>query len=180
MKQQLAVIRFLNPGDPDYPDQGLPGAGGHPDQGLPGYGHPSGQPIYPGGPTDPGFGGGRPQRPKPWPPTSPSFPPDATDPEWGVETHPHPSLPIFLPPGRVDNELPPVAGVKPPTTPPPGTIWPPLPPGLPTGKCAILIWISGVGHRYAVIDVPPTVDAGLPSGGAHPGHGLPETPQPKR
>jgi hypothetical protein len=65
-----------------------------------------------------------------------------------------PSQPIHLPP--------PVAGTLPiyPVTPshpitlPPGTIWPPLPPSVPPGKAVVLVAISGVGWRWAVLDVP--------------------------
>lgn len=206
--QKLAMITFLDergrPIDPgygrpgfgggggQYPDQGLPGGGGYPDQGLPGGGGYPDQGLPGGGgrPSHPIAGGGRP--PHTWPPQKPSFPPGPTDPEWGVDAGGSPSHPIYIPvgpghelpggePGAPDQGLPPVAGgPKPPTDPPPGTIWPPLPPGLPAGKCAILVWISGVGHRYAIIDIPPSPDQGLPSGGARPGHDLPQTPSPKR
>ena len=42
------------------PDHGLPGGGLHPGNRPPGssLGYPSGQPIPPGGPVDPGWGGG--------------------------------------------------------------------------------------------------------------------------
>jgi hypothetical protein len=157
------------PGSPGHPDQGLPGSPGHPDHGLPGGGlHPGNRPpgSYPGRPdqglpgggwdrpVDPGFGrpggGGRPDHP------------DQGLPGGGV----HPGqLPVFLPIGP-DNTLPPIpGGPQPPTNKPtpPGTIWPPLPPSVPQGKVAILVWISGVGHRYAVIDVPPPApDQGVP------------------
>jgi hypothetical protein len=114
-----------------------------------------------GRPVDPDFGidegvgidntlpGGRP--PMVWPP---KFPPAPTDPEWGVGGSGGSTLPIFQPVGP-DNTLPPVAGHKPVEDPPLGTIWPPLPPGLPAGKVAILVAISGLGYRYAVIEIPP-------------------------
>jgi hypothetical protein len=191
--------------DPDY---GVD-EGGHPDQGLPGrppgfWGgerpgmpeRPGHLPSYPGRPVDPdygidvgppGFWGGErpPQRPPHvWPrPPSGGLP---VDPGWGVGTRPprpdH-GLPIWpVVPGKPDNSLPPVEGVEPPPTdPPPGTIWPPLPPSVPPGKAIVLVAISGVGYRYAVITIPPVKpDQGLPGGGAHPDQGLPPTAQPKR
>jgi hypothetical protein len=33
-------------------------------------------------------------------------------------------------------------------------VWPPLPPSIPAGKAIALVWISGVGYRYTVIDIP--------------------------
>jgi hypothetical protein len=156
------------PTDPDYgidegeyPDQGLPG-GGHfwpdrPSQGLPRPPRPPHvwpRPPSGGLPVDPGWGGGgRPERPE----------------------RPEHGLPIFPSiPGKPDNSLPPVDGEEPPPVdPPPGTIWPPLPPTIPPGKVIALVAISGVGYRYAVLTVPPP----------KPGQGLPPqrppVPQPK-
>jgi hypothetical protein len=37
---------------------------------------------------------------------------------------------------------------------PPGTVWPPLPPSVPAGKAIVLVAISGVGYRWAVLDIP--------------------------
>ena len=51
---------------------------------------------------------------------------------------------------------------------PPGAVWPPLPPGVNAGKHVALIWISGVGYRWTVIDTGLT--AGMP---------LPPVPEPK-
>lgn len=149
----------------------------------PGFGRPGG-----GGPVDPGFGGGRPgdvdpdygmeTHPHPGhglphPPVRPghdlppwgvtTWPPSPVDPSWGVDgdpsrpVRPDNSLPPFIPlgPDHPDNALPPFASHKPPTNPPPGTIWPPLPPGAPEGKAAIIVWIVGVGWRYMVVDIPP-------------------------
>jgi hypothetical protein len=76
-------------------------------------------------------------------------------------------------PAHPDNTLPPVEGVEPPPTdPPPGTVWPPLPPEIPEGKVIALVAISGVGFRYTVLTVPPHA----------PDQGLPQPPaaQPKR
>lgn len=48
---------------------------------------------------------------------------------------------------------------------PPGTVWPPLPPGTVEGKKAIVLAaIEGVGYRYIVIEV----------SGDHPDHELPD------
>jgi hypothetical protein len=154
------------PTDPDWgiseehPDQGLPGGGhfwGRPDQGLPRPPRPPHVwPRPPGGgglPVDPGWGtGGRPERPDHGLPIFPSIP------------------------GKPDNSLPPVDGEEPPPVdPPPGTIWPPLPPTIPPGKVIALVAISGVGYRYAVLTVPPPKPGqGLPAGGQRP-----PVPQPK-
>jgi hypothetical protein len=67
----------------------------------------------------------------------------------------HPWLPPLLSGGHIENGLPPVAGTRPIEEPvEPGTIWPPLPPSFPAGTHAVLVWISGLGYRYAVIEVP--------------------------
>jgi hypothetical protein len=181
------------PGAPVYPDQGLPGRPPHvgnrppgswpgrPDQGLP----------WPGRPVDPGWGwgggerpdqglpgrpphvGGGPARP-PLPPHVWPRPPGGglpVDPGWGVGEggHPDHGLPIYpVDPTHPDNELPEVPGVEPPPTdPPPGTIWPPLPPEIPAGKAIALAGITGVGYRYVVIDIPENPPS------------LPPRPQPK-
>ncbi len=206
--QKLAMITFLDergqPVDPGF-GGGFPAGGGHPDQGLPpgAPGHVGGGPMpgRPGHPSQGLPGGNRPAHT--WPPQKPSFPPDATDPEWGIEAGGHPSHPIHIPiggrpdqglpggaPGHPDQTLPPVAGHKPPTDPPPGTIWPPLPAGAEPGKAALLFWLQGVGYRYVVVDLTASPDQGLPGQGhvsgqpmpgqpAHPDQGLPGA-QPKR
>jgi hypothetical protein len=177
MKQVLALISFVdkegNPIDPGFggghpggPDAGYDRpAGGHADQDLPIHGHPGNRP--PGWrPNRPDQGPARP----PWDNVSP-WPPSETDPEWGVGA-PRPPHPGYIPidPAHPGNVLPPVHGhpAPPIATTPPGTIWPPLPPGSPTGKAAILVWIVGVGYRYAVVDL-----------GASAGTPLPPAPQPK-
>ena len=155
--------------NPDHPSQGLPGGGRwsgglHPDQGLPGFpgapGHPGHLPARPGRPVDPDYGVGE-----------------------GGEAG---QLPVWpLDPEHPDTGLPPVAGHPlPPIDPPPGTIWPPLPPSVPAGKALVLVFISGVGYRYTVLTVPEHEtdpdygvdeehpDQGLP-GGEHPDQGLP-------
>ena len=144
----FAFIKYLRrpgtPVDPGYGvDEGEPGSPGTPDQGLPGY------PVRPGH--------GLPRPPNVWPP---KWPPSPVDPDWGVDGEVDnglaPSLPIYTPIGP-DHGLPPVAGHLPAPNPPPGTIWPPLPPGAPTGKAALLVYISGVGVRYIVVDIPATL-----------------------
>lgn len=163
-----------------HPDQGLPGGGGRVD---PGYGRPG------GGPVDPGWGipGGRPPHISGGP-ARPGFSPghpDNTLPGGGEEP---PVWPID--PDRPSHGLPPVPGHPlPPTDPPPGTIWPPLPPelNLPPGKAIVLVLISGVGYRYAVIEIEPGhPDNTLPDEGEggeephpqppRPGAGLPQPP----
>ncbi len=171
-----AIITVLEPidGGGNYPDQGLPGGGwGGPID--PGFGRPGGRPPHPGHLPSWG-GGGRP-----------------VDPSWGVGGSPgHPDqglpggggdhagqLPIWpIDPERPSHGLPPVPGHElPPVDPPPGTIWPPLPPdlGIPNGKAIALVLITGVGYRYAVIDIDNQVDNSLPDEGEppHPGQGLP-------
>lgn len=186
-KSVLAKITFVDDqGNPVDPDFGGGISGIHPGHDLPGGGH---RPVDPGfghrPPVDPGFGGGRPQRPSVWPPQHPAFPPDATDPEWGVDAG-RPSHPIYIPIGggnagdHVDNTLPPVAGHKPPPDAPPGTVWPPLPPGAKPGKAALLFWLQGVGYRYVVVDLSTSVDNTLPGQPGHIDNALPGSPQPKK
>jgi hypothetical protein len=62
-------------------------------------------------------------------------------------------------------------------SPPPGTVWPPTPGA--SGKHWVLVYISGYGARYTVVDLgPPTV---WPPPGT-PGQGLPSPPvvEPRR
>jgi hypothetical protein len=170
MTKVLAVISFIDqqgrPVDPGFgggiagsrPDQGLPGYG-HPDQDLPWHGHADndlpGRRPYPGHDLP----GRRPHPGNrlPWAPVT-TWPPEATDPDWGVGAPipDRPDQPIYIPiDGHPGNVLPPVHGhpAPPIATTPPGTIWPPLPPGAPSGKAAVLVWIVGVGWRYTVIDL---------------------------
>jgi hypothetical protein len=169
----------IEEGEGLYPDQGLPGrppgfwGGERPSwPGRPGQGLP-----WPGRPVDPGWGvdeGGRPDQGLPGYPGRPGHglprpphvwprPPGGglpVDPGWGVGAwpgRPDHGLPIWPSiPGKPDNSLPPVEGeTPPPTDPPPGTVWPPLPPSVPAGKAIVLVAISGVGYRYVVVDIPP-------------------------
>jgi hypothetical protein len=148
----FAYIKFIH--DPRHPDQGLPpGEPGEPvapDQGLPGEPATPTHPIY-------GFRP-RPWPPLPWPPRP--WPPTPVDPDWGLDAGVAPGQPIYLPIGP-DQGLPPVGGHEPPTDPPPGTVWPPIP-GAPEGKAAILVWIIGVGYRYFVVELPPPEASQLP------------------
>lgn len=154
---------------------GPPGSGGeHPDQGLPG-----GRPGRPGG-------GGRPPRPGHLP-SHGGGRPGGVDPGYGVDEGDgeHVEPPIWeLGP---DQGLPPVAGHPlPPTDPPPGTVWPPLPPDVEvSGRALALVAIEGVGYRYIVVDLKPdeggeAPDQGLPDegeeGGEAPDQGLPGQP----
>ena len=168
------------PGLGEHPDHGLPpgwgGFPGHPDQGLPGRPpHVGNRPPGQGRPPRPGQGLPRPGRP--------------TDPGYGVdEGGSAGQLPVW--PIGPDQGLPPVPGQPlPPVDPPPGTIWPPLPPGteIPAGKALLLAAIKGVGYRYIVVQIePPHPDQGLPDEGGGeappaPDQGLPQPPtaQPK-
>jgi hypothetical protein len=98
-------------------------------------------------------------------------------------------LPIW--PLGPEHGLPPIAGQPlPPIDPPPGTVWPPLPPSVEPGKVLVAVFISGVGSRYVVLTVPERgegePDQGLPGRPGRPpqpGQGLPPSPpvpQPKR
>jgi len=200
----LAYIRFIDertgrPVDPDYGvDEGYPGAPGHPDQGLPG--HPGRPPRPPGGrPIDPGFGWGGGEHPGNRPPGSfPGRPVDPgfgrpgaggrpVDPGYGVDIEGGGGSAGQLPVWPVDPDhpvAPPIAGHPlPPVNPPPGAVWPPLPPSVPEGKVIALVAISGVGYRYVVLTVPPPKpDHGLPPSPGAPDQGLPQPPvaTPKR
>jgi hypothetical protein len=163
----LAWVQFLDPqGRPVDPDYGV-GGGERPDQGLPpGYpGRPT-HPIAPGGrPIDPGYGWGGGERPghlpawgglPPRPGQGLPHPGRPVDPGWGVDEGGGEAgqLPIW--PLGPEHGLPPVPGHElPPVDPPPGTIWPPLPPSVEPGKVLVAVFISGVGHRYVVLTVPP-------------------------
>lgn len=138
----------------------------HPDQGLPGEGE---------GPVDPDYGvdeGELPEVEPPdppigiWPPLTPEHP-WRPIPDW--PERPGQGLPPTLPPAQPGQPLPrpPLGGgapdqglpVEPPTAGhlpslPPGTIWPPLPPGV-HGKYLALVLVAGmpgVKYRYVVID----------------------------
>ena len=133
-------------------------------------------PVYAwhGGATDPGWGGGSPDRPDndlPWGPGrpgnelpgAPGHPshPIVLPPLPGIWPKPgEPSIPVVLPPLMPTQPIyiegaPPTAPGQPsqPIALPPG-IYPPLPPeaGLPSGKIAILILVVGVGYRWLVYD----------------------------
>jgi hypothetical protein len=152
--------------------------GGHPDAGLPG-----GPPTHPGnrppgswgGPVDPGWGGGPPLHPGHRPPGS------GEHPSHGLPGGGHGST---LPVWPVDGEhpiAPPSPGHPlPPIDPPPGTIWPPLPPGTdiePGQKALVLVLIEGVGYRYVVIEMGDSVDNELPGEGEEgPDNTLPGQP----
>ena len=98
------------------------------------------------GPVDPGYGQGTPLPPistLPLPPPPPGIvtPPIALPPV--INMPPHTMPPIFIPEDPA----------KP--LPPPGTIWPPLPPGTGiAGKALVCIWVVGVGTRWLVVDGP--------------------------
>jgi hypothetical protein len=143
----------------EYPDQGGPGGRpGRPERPghLPGWGRPPGRP----GNRPPGSWGGRP-----------------VDPGWGVDEGDGGDHIWPFPPG---SGLPPVPGQPlPPVDPPPGTIWPPLPPNVDIhGKLLLLAWIPGVGNRWVVVNVPEPPAGGI--GGTppqRPGPTPPPTPK---
>src|SRR4029077_18137106 len=80
--------------------------------------------------------------------------------------------------------LPPQAGQLPiyPATPshpialPPGVIWPPLGPQVPQGKALAVIFISGFGYRWTVIDTNLQIGMPLPGQPNVPGMPLPGQP----
>lgn len=130
-------------------------------EGIPHPEHPIARPPRPTYPVDPGWG-------LPSPPDRFPIPPRPVDPQYGVPECPlYPEHPIYLPPGE-----PPVL--------PPGSVWPPLPPGV-TGQLMCFVWIVGVGYRWIVIDTdlkPTHPIAPPPLTPEHPIE-LPGTPQPK-
>jgi hypothetical protein len=160
---------------PGHPDQGLPdpeapvdpGYGvddTHPDQGLPPEvgvwppipGRPDHPIVLPPPVITPKPPGGKP--PVVWPPQIDN-------------SLPEPPPGIWPPPGAPDNSLPPTPGQLPvfPDSPgEPGTIWPPLPVMPDEGNLLVIVWVPGVGYRWAVVD--PTLK---------PDQGLPPTAQPK-
>lgn len=137
-----AMICF--PAGGGQPDNTLPGSGGRPDNSLPNIpGYPdNGLPDGGGGVVDPGFG--RPILIPDAPGQLPTLPPNV----W-------PGLPIHpIKPGQPGH----------PSTLPiqPGGIWPPLPPSAGTDKLLVLVFISGVGARWTVIDPTLRPSTGLP------------------
>jgi hypothetical protein len=122
----------------------LAGEGGRPDNDLPG--------SRPGRP-------GRPDRPDNSLPTLPGIP-DNGLPDGGTVID-LPSNPIALPQPPQLNPPPkpvwpgvPIYPLPPTINPPPqvGVIYPPLPPAAGSGKVLALVFISGVGARWTVLD----------------------------
>ena len=105
------------------PDNSLPGLPSYPSNGLPDAGDV----------VDPGFG-----RPILLP--QPPVPDNGLPPVF-------PGIPIHKP-------VPPATGGTLPVLPPPGSVYPPLPPILGNqGKVLALIFISGIGARWTVLDL---------------------------
>ena len=103
-------------------------------------------------------GQGRPPRP------DQGLPGGGGHPDQGLPQPPHAGhLPVW--PIDPDHPIaPPSPGHPlPPVDPPPGTIWPPLPPGeeLPEGKAVVLVAIEGVGYRYVVVQIGDSPDQEL-------------------
>jgi putative peptidoglycan lipid II flippase len=166
----ITPVHFDHQGRPVDPDYGV-------DEGVdPGYGIPGGgRPPHVGN-RPPGSWGGFPGHPDQGLPGG-GWGGRPVDPGYGVEGGGEAGqLPVFpVDPEHPDQGLPPEV---PPGIPelPPGTIWPPLPPSIPAGKAIAVVWISGVGSRYAVIDIPERpVDPGYGVGEEHPDQGLPPT-----
>lgn len=128
-REKQSMIARITPiqGSGDYPDNSLPGYGGS--EGEIDNSLPSGRPGFrpPGNATLPVLPG---IWPKPGTPNLPVRIP--VDPGYGQ--------PIFI-----------AGGPENPIALPPG-IYPPLPPTGGTEKVAILVWVIGVGYRWAVID----------------------------
>lgn len=160
-----AIITIQEPIDGGYPDQGLPGGGQgglHPGHRPPGQGRPPR--------PDQGLpgGGGHPDQGLPEPPHAGHLPVWPIDPDHPIAP-PSPGHPL------------------PPVDPPPGTIWPPLPPDaeLPEGKAVVLVAIEGVGYRYVVVQIGDSPDQELPGEGeegegGHPGNRPPGQGRPDR
>jgi hypothetical protein len=136
MERPILVLGYPVEHGPVDPGYGRPGGGGgHPDQGLPGR-----PPHVDNG--HPWLGGGHIDNSLPVPPLPPTLNP---------------------PPAQV---WPPVAPVFPatpehPIAAPPGSIWPPLPPLGASGETLlVLVYITGLGWRWTVID--PSLSAGHP------------------
>jgi collagen type VII alpha len=195
MQSRLVVITFPDPGEVLVPGQPLPPVPGHPGNALPGAPvYPSGGPVFPGGPVDPGYG-----RPG-WSPVDPGYGGGRPNlrPDNGLPVGPPGSigtLPVFpfdptidnsLPGsgGRPDNSLPgsggrpdnslPGSGGRPDNSLPgapvrPGNALPPT--GIVPGLKFTVKWLACVG----LILVP---DNSLPGGGSI-DNSLPETPEPK-
>jgi hypothetical protein len=184
------VSGFLRLRQRGRPDQGLPGVEGpvDPDYGI----EEGGGGIWPGLPDI-----GLPQPPPGvWPPLTPEQPWLPIAPGGGPS---HPIAPGGRPGGEHPDQGLPGGGGEHPAHPielPPGTVWPPLPPGV-SGKYLALVLIGGGGkgamYRYVVIDADARPDNELPGGGGgghrpshpiapggRPDQGLPPTPQPKR
>ena len=177
----LAYIQFIEgPERPTDPGYGID-EGARPGQGLPGSpGRPGHLPARPGRPVDPGYGWGGER------PSHPIAPGGGrpVDPGYGVDIEGGGGagqLPVW--PVDPDHPIaPPSPGHPlPPVDPPPGAVWPPLPPSVPEGKVIALVAISGVGYRYVVLEVPEhPVDPGYGVGTEHPDQGLPPTGRPPR
>jgi hypothetical protein len=184
------VSGFLKVRSGGHPDQGLPGGEGPVD---PGYGVDAGEgPSHPIELPDP--------PPGIWPPLTPEAPWRPIDPGYGVGGRPphvstgpvrpgapeRPStgpVPPGRPPAAPDQGLPgqpaaPDQGLpaEPPTAGhlpalPPGTIWPPLPPGV-TGHYLALMAIRGPGGqwqgRYVVVDADARPSHPIAPGGPQP------------
>jgi hypothetical protein len=109
------------------PDNSLPGSGNYPDNSLPGGGVSVAPPIV-------------------LPPLPPTVKPPVGIWPPQLPTPGHPAQPIFIP-DTPDNSLPPEL--------PPGSVWPPLNPGDGIGgKVLALVWLVGVGYRWAVLQGP--------------------------
>jgi hypothetical protein len=173
----LQPVHFDHAGRPVDPDYGID-EGAEIGGGLPGRPERPGHlPGRPGRPVDPGWGWGGGEHPGNRPPGSWGGW-GGRDPGYGVDEGAESGqLPVYpIDPESPDQGLPPEV---PPGLPelPPGSVWPPLPPSVPPGKALAVIFISGVGSRWAVIDVPvrperPT-DPDYGVGEEHPDQSLP-------
>lgn len=136
-----------------------PGGGGPVD---PDYGVDEGEPGYPEGPEGPEVEPPETPTPPPgiWPPLTPEQPWRPIDPGFGGGRPPHVGGGPARPPrpgqpARPDQGLPGEGGEHP-SHPiwQPGTIWPPLPPGV-SGTYWALVLVkgsSGLQYRYVVVD----------------------------
>lgn len=165
--------KMRRPSRPGHPDTGLPEGGNGNGDVDPDYGIDEGgeEGIWPGLPDiDPP----KPPMPPPgiWPPLTPDHPWQGLPGRPGRPPRPGQGLPGTPPaPGQGLPEEPPTVGGGPAL--PPGTIWPPLPPGV-TGHYLALVLIGGGGkgvhYRYVVVDADARPELPMAPGG---------TPQPK-
>jgi len=123
-----------------------------------------------------GLGGGSPEHP--WVPPSPGEPAHPIEPVpplppgiWPSPGRPVPPIALPRPPLEVTPPIVIPGTPEHPITLPPGVVWPPLNPGDGLqGKVLALVWLVGIGYKWAVLEVPEIPGFPMPP---HPDQGLP-------